>query len=323
MLDGPTNGSASFSGGAIRYTPNSGFAGTDAFNYRVSDGAATSDASVTVTVSGSAPVAAADTTITHPNQPINIYVVGNDTDADGDQLFVAAVLDGPTNGSASFSGGAIRYTPNSGFAGTDAFNYRVSDGAATSDASVTVTVSGSAPVAAADTTITHPNQPINIYVVGNDTDADGDQLFVAAVLDGPTNGSASFSGGAIRYTPNSGFAGTDAFNYRVSDGAATSDASVTVTVSGSAPVAAADTATTHLNQPINIYVVGNDTDTDGDQLFVAAVLDGPTNGSASFSGGAIRYTPNSGFAGTDAFNYRVSDGAATSDASVTVTVLPT
>ncbi len=325
IVTSPTNGSVSFNAGAAYYTPTTGFAGTDTFTYRATDGAATSSvATVTVTVDAGAPVAVDDTVITRGNQAVSVYVTGNDTDADGDPLTVDAIVTSPTNGSVSFNAGAAYYTPTTGFAGTDTFTYRATDGAATSSvATVTVTVDAAAPVAVDDTVITRGNQAVSVYVTGNDIDADGDPLTVDAIVTSPTNGSVSFNAGAAYYTPTTGFAGTDTFTYRATDGAATSSvATVTVTVDAAAPVAVDDTVITRGNQAVSVYVTGNDTDADGDPLTVDAIVTSPTNGSVSFNAGAAYYTPTTGFAGTDTFTYRATDGAATSSvATVTVTVL--
>lgn len=70
-------------------------------------------------------------------------VLANDTDADGSTV-AAQLVTAPTHGVVALSGnGAFTYTPAAGYAGTDAFAYRASDGQATSGiASVTISVVG-------------------------------------------------------------------------------------------------------------------------------------------------------------------------------------
>ena len=63
----------------------------------------------------------------------------------------------------------------------------------------------------------------------------------------------------------------------------------------------------------------NATDPDGDTL-TYEVIDDPSHGTVSVSGETFTYNPESGFAGTDAFTYEVSDGTATDTATVTITV---
>lgn len=48
----------------------------------------------------------------------------------------------------------------------------------------------------------------------------------------------------------------------------------------------------------------------------------PAGGSAIAPGGSVHYTPHAGFAGTDSFQVRVSDGAASASATVSVEVAP-
>lgn len=89
-----------------------------------------------------APVAQDDVAETEPGESVNIAVLANDTDADGDQLFVTNLSD-PDNGSAFVDeDGTVSYTPDEGFSGDiDTFTYTASDGISESDpATVTVGV---------------------------------------------------------------------------------------------------------------------------------------------------------------------------------------
>ena len=88
-----------------------------------------------------------------------------------------------------------------------------------------------------------------------------------------------------------------------------------------APSAIDDSATTELDTAVDIDVLANDSDADGDALTVMSVTE-PVNGTATDDGnGIITYAPDPGFAGTDSFGYTVSDGSGNStEATVTVTV---
>jgi hypothetical protein len=97
---------------------------------------------------------------------------------------------------------------------------------------------------------------------------------------------------------------------------------VTVTGVNEAPVGNNDTATTYEFIPITFNVVSNDTDPEGDTLVVSAVTQG-ANGTVTFAGGSVTYTPNANFSGLDSFTYTVSDGnGGTSTATIRVTVTP-
>jgi VCBS repeat-containing protein len=164
-------------------------------------------------------------------------------------------------------------------------------------------------------------------VLGNDTDPDGDPLN-AVLVSGPSHGTLTLNAdGSFGYTPAADFAGTDAFSYRASDGALSSNpATVTLTVApvNDAPVAAADAYSTVEDTALTVAapgVLGNDTDPDGDPL-TAVLVSGPGHGTLTLNAdGSFGYTPAADFAGTDAFSYRASDGALSSNpATVTITV---
>jgi hypothetical protein len=151
-----------------------------------------------------------------------------------------------------------------------------------------------------------------ISVLGNDSDVEGDALSVTIIGD-PANGSVIVNpDGTITYTPNADSNGGDAFIYQISDGNGGMDtATVNVTVNpvNDAPTAVDDSATTAIGTPVTINVLANDTDIDSPVLTVAGIVSGPANGSASVNAnGSITYTPNTGFAGNDSFEYQISDG---------------
>ena len=308
---------------------------------------------MTVTVNNAPPVANDDGATTPTDTAVNIDVLANDTDANGDPLTITA-SDSPTaNGGTTVindggtpadpSDDTIDYTPASGFAGSDTFTYTISDGNGGSDtATVTVGVNNAAPVANDDVASTNTDTAVNVDVLANDTDANGDSLTITA-SDSPTtsggttvindNGTpADPSDDTIDYTPAAGFAGGDTFTYTISDGNGGSDAAtVTVTVNNAAPVAFDDAASTNTDASVNVDVLANDTDANSDPLTITA-SDSPTaNGGTTVindggtpadpSDDTIDYTPASGFAGSDAFTYTISDGNGGSDtATVTVTV---
>uniref|UniRef100_UPI002610B880 Ig-like domain-containing protein n=1 Tax=uncultured Christiangramia sp. TaxID=503836 RepID=UPI002610B880 len=67
-------------------------------------------------------------------------------------------------------------------------------------------------------------------------------------------------------------------------------------------------ATTSEDTPVQIDVLNNDSDPDGDELTVTEVTQ-PGNGSAVINtDGTVTYSPNANFNGTDTFTYTISDG---------------
>ena len=95
---------------------------------------------------------------------------------------------------------------------------------------------------------------------------------------------------------------------------------VTIT-QDAAPIANNDSATTDEDNPVNINVLANDTDSDGDTLSVFSVTQG-TNGSVSINPDkTVRYAPALNFFGSDSFTYTIDDGhGGQSTATVNVTV---
>ncbi len=105
-------------------------------------------------------------------------------------------------------------------------------------AGVRVAQGNTPPVAAADAVTTWRETATPVAVLGNDTDADGDPLAVAAVVTAPAQGTAAVSadGQTVTYTSAAGWAGDETFTYQVTDDVGgTAEATVTVTVRAAAP----------------------------------------------------------------------------------------
>ena len=88
-----------------------------------------------------------------------------------------------------------------------------------------------------------------------------------------------------------------------------------------APIAVDDFAITPQDTPINIDVLSNDSDLDGDVLTLTSVTQGIGGWVIINANKTVRYTPNADFVGIDGFSYAVTDGEGVGTASVTVQVL--
>ena len=318
--------------GTFTYIPDAGFNGSDSFSYTVSDGnGGTDTATVTITVNeeNDAPVANDDSATTDEDTSVNIDVLGNDTDVDGDDLTVDSFTD-PSNGVlVEENDGTFTYSPDADFNGSDSFTYSVSDGKGGTDtATVTITVNpvNDGPVANDDSANTDEDTSVNIDVLLNDTDVDGDDLTVDSFTD-PSNGTlVEENDGTFTYTPAADFNGSDSFTYTVDDGnGGTDTATVTITVDpvNDDPVANNDSTTTDEDTSVNIDILLNDSDVDGDDLTVDSFTD-PSNGTlVEENDGTFSYTPDADFNGSDSFTYTVDDGnGGTDTATVTITVDP-
>jgi hypothetical protein len=319
--------------GLCTYTPEPDFRGPDSFQYQVTDGNGGSDAatvSVTVTPENVPPVADDEPLLTAEDTAGAVDVLAGDTDADGDLLSVTTPAPAAAHGTVSCAaGGSCTYTPAANWHGDDSFAYTVADGRGGSDTgtvSVTVTSVNDAPVAADDSLTLAEDVQGQVDVLLNDSDVEGDPLAVTGSTNGAHGTVSCLPGGTCTYVPAADYAGADSFSYTVSDGAGGTDTgtvSVGVSAENDAPVADDDVLTTQVDTPGSVNVLMGDLDADGDALAVeAGSWSDPQHGSVGCNEttGVCTYTPDGGYGGPDSFTYTVTDGLATDEGLVSVTV---
>jgi hypothetical protein len=319
----PAHGTVILNGdGTLTYTPESGFRGTDTFEFTVSDGRASVTDTVTVTVANAAPVARTDAFTVSSNAPTTLDVLGNDTDPNSDALTVT-IDTAPADGGATVVGGAVEYQAHDGFHGTDTFRYTIDDGhGGTAQATVTVVAVDMPPRAHPDAAGTGTDSPVTISVLANDTDPNGDVLTMTATT-APAHGTiVATPDGVVTYTPETGFCGTDLFTYTVADPAGNTDAAaVVVSVANVAPNAIGDRFTVRSGKAVTLTVLANDTDPNTGQVLSVLRAATPSHGTAEVTDGVLTYIATQGYAGTDSFDYVLTDDlGATDTAVVTVTV---
>lgn len=328
----PANGVAALGGtaGTLRYTPNAGFTGVDQFTYTVSDATgAAAQATVTVTVSAlnRQPDMIADAASVAPGGLVNVQVLANDSDPDGDPLQLASIAM-PEHGSITgHPDMSVSYQPEPGYQGIDRFSYTVVDGkggSGSAEVVITVATLNLQPSAQDDRVMTQPGQPVTVAVLANDRDGNDDPLTLSGV-GMPANGTVVVDGAQrLTYTPAAGFVGTDSLTYTVADGrggAATGRLVIDVQNLNHPPVAVTDTVTTNANTAVTVPVLGNDSDPDGDALQLLSVAM-PANGTVAVDAQKrVVYTPKAGFVGLDGFTYKLVDArGAESVGTVAVTV---
>src|SRR5262249_15404101 len=147
-----------------------------------------------VTCTGAPPPVANPSSATVPansvNNPIPLDIVGG-----ADRVDIVTPVQ---NGTLTVSGIDVSYTPSSGFAGTDTFNYTPPNDSGTSaSATVTITVTSTntEPVAAPDDYVMTQNTMLTLAgpgVLANDLDAEGDTLY-ASLYAFPAFGGISFN----------------------------------------------------------------------------------------------------------------------------------
>ena len=254
-------------------------------------------------------------------------VLANDISPDHGTI-TAAVATPPAKGTLSLNpGGGFTYTPNNASVTSDAFTYQAVEGTAMSTpATVTITLTPVAPVAAPDAYTVLNNAPSVVSapgVLANDTDTPGHGM-IAVALTSPTHGKLKLAAnGGFTYTASAKFVGTDSFTYTANDGTLKSTpATVTLTVASGSPVANNDVfpapgaphiLTSSVNVPLN--VLANDTgpvvpgtSPPPPNCASVTIVKKPVRGGAlSVSGCAVGFTPAVLFVGTDSFTYSFTD----------------
>lgn len=329
--------------GSFVYTPDPLFHGNDLFTYQVTDGTNTSSAAtvaINVTPLNRPPVAKDDSFSTNENTALTVDgvgslgkgVVANDYDPDGGTA-TAQLVDKPAHGQVVLhSDGTLNYTPAYMFFGSDSFTYRLNDGAAFNNLSnvttVTITVLpvNQSPTAVDDHFAATTGSTLDIAapgVLGNDSDPDATAL-TAQLVANANHGMVSLAAdGRFTYQPAAGYTGTDSFTYSASDGQATSNMAtvnlIVGTTANRAPVGGSDSliySSYFYNNGVMVFqpaeVLGNDTDLDGDTLWIApSSVTQPAPGAGAVQldpNGRLRYTPPNGYFGNASFTYRVTDG---------------
>ncbi|MEM9498243.1 MAG: Ig-like domain-containing protein [Pseudomonadota bacterium] len=294
-----------------------------------------------------APDASDDTAFTAFDTPVEIDVLANDSDADDDVLEITSVsasAEGGTveiddNGTTDTSDDTVLYTPADGFDGEDSFTYVISDGNGGEDtATVTVTVDpepNTDPVAENDSATTRPETAVEIDVLANDSDADGDDIRITSIGDA-SNGTVSIddkgtgdtSDDTLIYTPDAGFDGNDSFTYEISDGNGGTDTAV-VDVAVASPVVSISADKTTLieseNDAVTLTFNVENLPADGLRVSVGTYRPGDSDDDtlafgiadfnffpfpppgATFSG----LTPIGGWTGNDGFAFQISEAVAT------------
>jgi M6 family metalloprotease-like protein len=319
----------------VLYTPTLNYSGPDSFVYTVSDGhGGTANATVTVTVTPvEDPPVAGDTYVTCAEDTFAdpVRVLDNCSDAEGDAITLTG-CGTPQHGTATINvdGITVRYVPAANFFGSDQFTFTIRDAKgdnATGTVYVTVTNVQDPPVAQDDYFTTKEDTAKDCTVLDNDTDVDNDTLTVQSVTV-PAHGTAVINSGGttVRYTPAVNYHGSDTFDYTMNDGHGNTDTAtvhITVTTVNDPPTAVDDNAVTPENTPLEIAVLANDTDPEGDNLTIVGLNRGSHGTVAATVNNTVRYTPDTGYAGADTFIYTISDGnGGKASARVHVTINP-
>lgn len=201
--------------------------------------------------------------------------------------------------------------------GVNIDDFKVSN---TATVSVKVTGSNQTPTAKDDSAETKVNKAIDIDVLINDSGINVGDVISVANVGGATNGVAKVVNNKVRYTPSQGYIGSDSLTYTIRNSqgkTATANVDVLVRPLNSGPQAIDDSISTPKDTVVSVNVLANDSDVDGDTLTIDSSFGlNPSNGTAELVNNRIRYTPSSGYVGTDTLTYKVLDGNGGSDTAI-------
>jgi hypothetical protein len=191
--------------------------------------------------------------------------------------------------------GNCTFTPAAGFTGTATARYRVEwwtpQGWPSDEGWMVFTVSNSAPAGNSDAIAITRNTPVvDIWVLANDYDADGDPITMDTLTySQPSSGSLHCqSNGRCQYGPPKGWTGTTSFYYRATDGIAVSTPTkVTIKVTNRAPVGANQTFTLAQGQEQLLNLLQGAYEPDGDPITVKAM--------GAVSAGTLNWTNYNGY----------------------------
>ena len=269
------------------------------------------------------PIANDDFVQAYTNQVTAIQPLDNDTDPESQALTLIAASS--EWGDIEIVGNGILFTPNEQVFGVVMIDYEVQDaagGVAFARIELDMVVN-QGPTAVDDQATTLINTPVDIDVLANDTDTEGDEIRLIAVQ--TNQGDAVIMNKRIRFTPAQDFTGTAIITYTISDGnGEDSTAEVRVFIARNYPPrAVADAAETNDSTAIIIDVLANDSDPDGDSLTITSVQ--TTSGTAVVENNQIRFTPQAGNLGQVTVTYVIADSIgneAIGNVNIQVTATP-
>ncbi|HEX2057316.1 MAG TPA: Ig-like domain-containing protein [Actinomycetota bacterium] len=380
----PAGGTATVTGSVVAYTRTAPGRDDDSFTYEVVDRGdpdgcglplpstcttplESNVAGIAVSFDNATPAAAPGAATTPEETAVTIVLAG--TDADGDDL-TYSVSSLPTHGTlhdgadasgprlsttpAALGGTSVTYVPDAGYNGDDSFEFRASDGSASSLAArvlVDVTPVNDAPrandgtIAVAGGSVTGS---VDLAALVDDFETSDANLDYEISSD-PAHGDATVTGSTLSYTRTAAGRDADELTFRVTDrgdpddcGAAapgscaaartSAPATIEITFGNAAPSARAAAATTPEDTPVSVDLDGADPDGDTLTYEVTSLPDDGTlrEGGAAItslpfelSGAAVTYRPDADYNGVDSFEFRTSDGRLESEqATASVTVTP-
>ena len=225
--------------GVFDYLPHANFTGPDAFTYTVEDDSgARATATVIITVTGEVTGVEArdDSATTDEDVPVWLSLRANDGAGPDNLPLTYSIETSPTHGEVALEvDGSLSYAPASNWSGSDELTYTVTDGVSTDTATFSIEVASvsDTPDAVDDAILTDQGHAVEIEILANDSDADGDEFWFVE-HSAPLNGTVRWSDSdrMMTYEPNPDVFGVDSFTYTITDDDGPDTATVTVTIDG-------------------------------------------------------------------------------------------
>lgn len=339
VVEGPSIGAFTFTtGGNFEYTPPLNLFGyLDSIYYQVCANNTCDIAGVEFNVifRNTVPYAGNEYFAVEFNTPRTGNVTANDSDPDSITDPIDTSLDwfkftNPNNGIVNvFSiNGTFTYTPNTGFTGTDSFQYYVVDHCGLyAIATVFLNVVGpNLDPTASDLTLTSLNEDVvhSGTLIPLVSDPENDAI-TFELLSAPASGELHLlSNGSYTYSPVANFTGNVSFTYSACDAVGQCDqGSVYLTINNvdnDPPQLSDDNKIMNEDSAGIINVAGNDFDDTG--ALVYSIFTQPAFGSATLlnANGQYSYTPMPNYFGFDSFQIQACDGVNCSTSMVNIQI---
>ncbi|HEY4248180.1 MAG TPA: LamG-like jellyroll fold domain-containing protein [Lacunisphaera sp.] len=291
---------------------------------RATDNRDATSISLPVTVSVNVPPSANSQEVTTSEDGSTaITLSGSDVETAAGSLTYSVIAQ-PAHGSLSGTVPNLVYTPAANYSGSDAFTFKVNDGAFDSSPamiSITVQAVNHAPVATGPFSLTTAEDTAaNIILTA--ADAEGSPLAYSIVTP-PQHGAISGAAPNLTYIPSANYNGSDSFTFKANDGSMDSaPATVNIMITPVNDIPVADSATISLTAGTSVIftLTGSDVETPVGSL-TFGVITNPLHGALSGTPPNLTYTPVSDFVGSDVFTFKVNDGTADSpEATIAIQV---
>jgi hypothetical protein len=351
IVDPPDHGELVPTGtGALtpyKYTPDAGYVGPDSYSFKANDGRADSSvATQSITIHeadwNSVPVCSGHPIATEGNQ--TIWLSPYCSDGQNDRL-TYEIIDQPAHGTVKvttenegtfWSWTVLKYTPETGYAGTDSFTFVADDGFGKSaKTTINLTLTKPAPPTCRSPGAVSWRSGLRRFLDAACYGGPGGGPVKITITDQPDHGTLTTnSWGDFVYTSDAAYEGAESFAYKAENAAGESAVQTQVVNLAKEYNTAPTCGNNGLHGPYSVRSGAQRElpvfcfDYEGDRL-TYSVVDEPDHGSLSpitlepgsgWQPGRAIYTAADGYLGSDSFTVRASDGRAESAGTTTTTL---